>query len=302
MFAAAVIAEHGDTVEVETGFVDDCVPSFARPYALRVFVRRDQLVLRAKHEVTATYPDGSGVAIDRGAPIGIGAETLAWENPMLASTPVAPTVDVMTYATAPLTERATLAGGGGPRMVCDDGPPVTEGDYRAAHPVDENDFGMQSQGEWLPWCGISNGSWDYPAPTTPIPPPVLNGTPMAWPPEEGSDAHVVMTDSRFTAEVEVGCGRIRYVVQREALRDTGMMGGMRGYGGEDVDMWQPVPGPVTWPDGSPAGRYTGDYERYQHATEVGDRICVEIEGVAERVCHPKATSAIVTGHSSQSSD
>ena len=53
-------------------------------------------------------------------------------------------------------------------------------------------------------------------------------------------------------------------------------------------VWIPKPGPVFWPDGTKAGTYTGTRERYLRVTERGDRICVDLRGVADEVCHRRA--------------
>jgi hypothetical protein len=53
-------------------------------------------------------------------------------------------------------------------------------------------------------------------------------------------------------------------------------------------VWIPKPGPVFWPDGTKAGKYTGRSERFMRVTERESLICVDVRGVAEEVCHRRA--------------
>ena len=78
------------------------------------------------------------------------------------------------------------------------------------------------------------------------------------------------------------------LVERAGVGATGGGVGVMGGGGQ-VQVWVPASGPVTWLDGTPAGTYNG-HKRYKDIVEDGDRICVRVKGVAERVCHPKKTA------------
>jgi hypothetical protein len=95
--------------------------------------------------------------------------------------------------------------------------------------------------------------------------------------------------AQYLVDYNATCG-----VARVKVRAIEVEPGMRGGGrrSRDVDGWSPSPGPVTWPDGSPAGRYTGvrlpeegpRYRRDQMDVS-GPRVCVHVDGVVERVCH-----------------
>lgn len=139
-----------------------------------------------------------------------------------------------------------------------------------------------------PWCGVEIYAAGAPAPR-------VDGKPMGWPARTTANAHVVRAGARYLADVGVPCGRIRYAVTADAVGSSraGLAG--LGRGGDPVKLWIPKPGPVTWPDGAPAGTYRGD-KRYHDVVERGDRICVAVTGIAERVCHPKRTTRTATGY------
>jgi hypothetical protein len=136
-----------------------------------------------------------------------------------------------------------------------------------------------------PWCSIGE---PYGSSAAKPPAPALDGHALAWPYEEGTI--VTRQGTRYFADIEETCGRVRVVVTREALRDGGM-GGVAGgiLGGALVKVWVPSPGKVTWRDGSPAGTYAGG-KQYREVTEEPGRICVHVEDVAELVCHDKSTA------------
>jgi hypothetical protein len=124
--AMRVVRDLGDVVEVETGRTADCMDGFAEPYALSVFVRRERLVLRAKHDRIKMFADGTGVAIDAGAPVTIGAKGPAWMRTALAALPVEPSEAQLTYAVPARKQSATLpAMTAGDRLICDQAGPKT---------------------------------------------------------------------------------------------------------------------------------------------------------------------------------
>jgi hypothetical protein len=361
--AMRVVRDHGDVVEVETAQVPDCIADFSLPYQLTVFVQREKLVPRAKNDRIKMFADGTGVAIDTGAPVDITATGLAWQSKELAATSVPPSEHQLAYAVPPFKHAATLPAITGERMVCDYSTGArTQTEWRAerkrkrdeenrekaekaraemaariavierereaelkkckakeaaakkkpSKTKEENilkmsscslmsistpllgseggfgfgDSGMDTYNEerFAPYCGVRE-PYSYASTTKPtVPPPAINGAPMPWPDGQSS---VVESGGKYFADVEHGCGRSRMIVDRGGLGGTGTGMGMMGIGGEkQVQVWVPKAGPVTWPDGSPAGVYRGG-KRYRDVTEMGDRICVRVGTVAELVCHDK---------------
>jgi len=292
--AMRVVRDHGDVVEVDTAPADDCAGSFPQPYALTVFVRRAALIPRTTTERTASYPDGTGVAIDRGAPVRIGAAGLTWMTAALAGTAVRPSADQLAYAVPPGNAPAALPALAGERLICD-GEPQTLAAWREEQQrereAEQGATGLSARGSsdderFLRWCSVGERD-DEPGRASP--PPTVNGATLAWPDRAEVNAHVVKAGGdRYLGDVGVRCGRIRYAVTAEGVRRGG--GGIGTLGGrKPVLHWIPRPGKVTWPDGSPAGSFRGG-RRYRDAEEVGDRICVEVATVAARVCHPKQTT------------
>jgi len=127
----------------------------------------------------------------------------------------------------------------------------------------------------LPYCGVA-----------PAPAPKLGGNAYAWNEPRGND-HVYRDDARYLADVGASCGRVRLAVDAAAVRrvattDSSATRAVR------QRVWIPKPGPVFWPDGKKAGKYTGRNERFMRVTERESLICVDVRGVAEEVCHRRA--------------
>ncbi|MDQ3335312.1 MAG: hypothetical protein M4D80_09120 [Myxococcota bacterium] len=355
--AMRVVRDHGDVVAVETAPVADCIAGFSLPYHLTVFVRRDQLVPRAKNDRIKMFADGTGVAIDGGAPVEISATGLAWRSTELAATSVPPSEHQLAYAAPPRTQAAQLPAMTGEPMVCDykvgtttltewraerkrkrDAEAEKARAERAAQlatlaregeaeqqkckareaaaakrkrnakdpfprisscvfvgslgPSGLGSAGLSSgrsydlldEERYVPYCSVREPP-RYTSTTTPVvPPPTINGVAMPWPDGHSS---VVEIGGKYFADVEHGCGRSRMIVDRGGLEKGGLGAGRMGRGNEQqVQVWVPKAGPVTWPDGSPAGTYRG-VKRYRNVTEMGDRICVRVGNVAEMVCHDK---------------
>ena len=146
------------------------------------------------------------------------------------------------------------------------------------------------QERMAPYCSIRQ-PWDDGSTTAKkVAAPKLGGKTMPWP--DNRSLGVVQAGSKYLADIDYGCGRARVSVDDESALNSGGGGGT-GYGSiglgsqAKVQVWIPKPGPVTWPDGSPAGRYNGR-KRYQIVEERDTRICVRVAGVGELVCHDKA--------------
>src|SRR4029078_2115770 len=95
-------------------------------------------------------------------------------------------------------------------------------------------------------------------------PPASAGRAVPWPSYDRQNDHVVKAGTDYLADIGAKCGRIRVRVGRDGIRQLGGAGGIGG--GPQVQLWIPSPGPVTWPDGTPAGKYTGQ-SRYRYVDD-----------------------------------
>ncbi len=118
--ALRVVADHGDTVEIETVRVEDCVDSRQTPYKLTVFAARAVLIPRTSGAVGKVYPDGTAVQIDVGAPVV--RAPLAWRDEMFAATDVAPIASQLAYGTPAGGKPRALPAPAGEELVCDPEP------------------------------------------------------------------------------------------------------------------------------------------------------------------------------------
>lgn len=118
--ALRVIADHGDTIEVETVHVEDCVPSRQTPYKLTVFAARAVLIPRTSGAIGKVYPDGTAVQIEVGAPVV--RAPLGWRDEMFAATDVAPSASQLAYGTPAGGKPRALPAPAGEELVCDPEP------------------------------------------------------------------------------------------------------------------------------------------------------------------------------------
>ena len=343
--AMSVVRDHGDVIEVSTAPTKDCAEDFDEPYQLTVFVKREKLYPRTKVEVAKTFPDGTAVAIDRGAPVEPGERGMVWESRSLAETKVAPSEAQLTYAVPNALLPTPLPKPVGERMLCERDAPMTMTEWRAerqrtrdeemrreaerqreeaeARRIEEakeakeakkaktqskkqaddatrfadmltarepgSDLSRYDVDErYAPWCGVADPS-SYSMSQAPpkTSPPTANRNVLSWPSYSRDNEHVFRSGSQYLADVGYTCGRVRMAVEREGVHRRGGGAGMGG--GGQIKVWVPAAGPVTWPDGTPAGKYTGS-KRYRNVVENGDRICVNVNGIAELVCHAKKTA------------
>jgi hypothetical protein len=268
MVSMTVVEDHGAVVAVRTDrSVDDCVRGFELEFELTGFVPRAALVARAPQQIAKQFADGTGYAIDRGAPISVTATGLAWSDPLLRATG-APIPETLRYTLASPYAPATLSEDLGARMV----------------------------------CGTVEGHEDYPEPKycgiAPDATPTLDGHPF----ELTYDAYtrgVYHHGATLLADIATTCGSLRVQLDPRAAQDVGV-GGVAGRCSpartsaictqSHGRIFTPKPGPVTWPDRTRAGKFVGRWGDYQERdiVEVGDAYCVAVDGVAERVCHAKA--------------
>lgn len=321
--AMRVVKDRGKVVQVATAAASDCVDGFAQHYELSVFVPRTSLVPRTTAEITKTFDDGTSFAIDRGAPVKITPAGVAWFDAILDQTAAAPP-ERLSYSLAKPYAAAVIPPAPGERLVCD-GAPMTKTEWMArkqgererdaertnaaarrvadaraakragAKKTDALDnlvdlalhdgtsassaIAADASRE-LPYCGVA------PAKTTTKVAAKLGGMAYALA-EARSNEHVYRGDAGYVADVGATCGRVRVAVDAAAVRRVAVAAPLETRAVKKR-AWIPKPGPVFWPDGKKAGKYTGKNERFMRVTERENLICVDVRGVAEEVCHRRA--------------
>jgi hypothetical protein len=300
-----VIADHGDVVEVWTSASAmqrgarvkrlDCAAEWSHPFSLRVFVRRDALVPRSAREIAETYSDGSGYVVDVGAPVEIRDSGLHWYEPLLDEAAGRPSAELRYSLISHAA--AALPATDDPPLVCEDGLPPRplaewEAEQKTKYPRAQSYYVAAA-----PFCKLSSAMTKRPS-------PAVNGNPLRWPASFHADGkyeqRIHKTSAGYTVDMLAECGRVRAFIDRKAIDAAGgnRIGGIgHGYGASKAREWYPSPGEVTWRDGTPAGQYTGGrrgraYYRDSEVEDVGNRICVQVFQVTERVCHWKANVII----------
>jgi hypothetical protein len=312
--AMRVIKDHGKIVQVATAAATDCVDRLAQNYELSVFVPRSSLVPRTTAPITKTFEDGTAFAIDRGAPVRITGAGLNWFDAALDQTEAAPPERLSYGLTKPYSV-AAIPPPPGERLVCD-ATPMTKDEWttrkRIEHDLDAARTNAASRRvadarvakraskqtdaadrlldlalhdgtsasvadearRELPYCGVVT------------PAAKLGGSTYAWAEPRGND-HVYRADAHYLADVGASCGRVRVAVEPAAVGRV-VATPVTTTRGIRQRVWIPKPGPVFWPDGTKAGKYTGRSERFMRVTERESLICVDVRGVAEEVCHRRA--------------
>ncbi|HEY4055213.1 MAG TPA: hypothetical protein VGM39_01350 [Kofleriaceae bacterium] len=116
----------------------------------------------------------------------------------------------------------------------------------------------------------------------------INGKKLALKTPELSSVHQRGT-SDYRVEIGLVCGEVRVATKqlkpgRKAITNMDELGG----GGVPYDF---EAGPLTWPDGSPAGALTEPIAfDTKYVKQRGDRLCITYAPLAQPVC-AKATSA-----------
>jgi hypothetical protein len=277
--AMRLVREHGEVVELQTGDVVDCADSRETPYKLTVFVLRTHLYGRIKAPMKHTFSDGTALVLDRGAPV----FGLDW-----AKRPIKPT-DI-TIAVRGAMGKAQLPNAG-TELVCDGGPPMAIDEWMAkqrsakpAKPAPKSPDPAAALAELVtrevlpPPCNVRDNIL-----------PTVDGKTVVWPSPHVFPASVRKIGGDLFADVHLWCGRARMKIEETSIGESGSGGAGLGGVGRKRTVWIPKAGKVTWPDGKPAGTYAGG-EEYEDVEEIGDRICVSVPNVAERVCHPKKTT------------
>jgi hypothetical protein len=138
---------------------------------------------------------------------------------------------------------------------------------------------------YAPWCSASDHSGD-----TRQPEPLLGGKRIPWLLNEVDvNSDVYLVGSKYYADLGVACGRVRVGITATSHGSRLGIGSLGG--GKNAAEWTFEPGPVTWPDGSPAGRLVSR-QTYRTFEERKGKICVDVPHVAERVCHAKKNGTL----------
>jgi len=293
--AMKVVADRGKVVQVATTAAADCVPSPTQSYELTVYVPRSALVPRTTEAIAKQLSDGTAFAIDRGAPVRVTTAGAAWFDALLDQTSAAPPERLAYSLTRPYAP-AIVPGSTGDRLVCD-GAPMTKTEWTrrrdeaalreaaktSAALKKVADARAQAKGK----SDAVDGLMDL---------VVKDGVKLESAPDELPYCSVALegraTDKVFragdayVAELPATCARVRVAVDGTKVRAPD--GGVAAKGAvKQQKAWIPKPGPVFWPDGSKAGRYTGKGERFTRVTERDKLICVDVRGIASEVCHRK---------------
>lgn len=320
--AMKVVADRGKVIQVTTTASADCVEGFAHPYELSVFVPRASLVPRTTVEITKTFDDGTAYAIDRGAPVKITAAGLGWFDPLLDQTAASPP-ERIAYSLARPYAPAVVPAPAGERLVCErkargtttvDADPMPRSawiakkqveldrqaasssaasrriaDARAAKKggaadavdglvdlvLDDGPKALDAARVDAPYCGV-----------TKTVAATLGGAAYQVSAVRG-DEPVFQVEQGYLAEMRATCARARVAVNAGAVK-LALPTTVTVKGKVRQRAWIPKPGPVFWPDGKKAGKYTGKDQRFYKVTDKGDLVCVGLRGVAEEVCHRKA--------------
>jgi len=314
--AMRVIKDRGKIVQVTTTAATDCVDGLSQNYELTVFVPRSSLVPRTTAPITKTFDDGTAFAIDRGAPVRISGAGLGWFDAILDQTAAAPP-ERLSYGLTKPYAAAPIPAAPGERLVCDGGP-MTKAEWTARKQIERDRDAARTNAasrrvadariakraskqtdaadrlldlalhdgtsssvadearRELPYCGVVTAKAAL----------TLGGSTYAWAEPRGND-HVYRAEAHYLTDVGASCGRVRLAVEPTAVGRV-VAAPVTTTRAVRQRVWIPKPGPVFWPDGKKAGKYTGRTERFMRVTERDSLICVDVRGVAEEVCHRRA--------------
>jgi hypothetical protein len=292
--AMKVVADRGKVVQVTTTAAADCVPSPTQSYELTVYVPRNALVPRTTEPIAKQLADGTAFAIDRGAPVRVTAAGAAWFDALLDQTSATPPERLAYSLTRPYAP-AVVPGTAGDRLVCD-GAPMTKTEWTRRR--DEQALREAAKtNAALKKVAVARAQSKSDAVDGLVDLVVNDGATLKAAPEELPYCKVALegraTDKVFragdaiVAELPATCARVRVAVDGTKVRapegEVAAKGTVK-----KQKAWIPKAGPVFWPDGKKAGRYTGKGERFTRVTERENLICVDVRGIASEVCHRAA--------------
>ena len=114
----------------------------------------------------------------------------------------------------------------------------------------------------------------------------VGGRPVPWPRDVGGE-EVFISAAGPRADVYLQCARVRMSVEPKAIDEDLRGGAELAEGGPRA--WRMHDGKVVWPDGTPAGTFTGSKEYFASEVEAhGEGLNVHVDSLAERVCHHTA--------------
>lgn len=292
--AMKVVADRGKVVQVTTTAAADCAPSPTQSYELTVYVPRSALVPRTTEAIAKQLSDGRAFAIDRGAPVKVTPSGAAWFDALLDTTSAAPPERLAYSLTRPYAP-AVVPGTAGDRLVCD-GAPMTQTEWTqrrdeaAMKAAVKTNLALKKVAETRAQAKSKADAVDG------LMDAVVKDTTTVKPAPEQlpyckvalGDGHatdkVFRSGDAFVAEVPSTCARVRVAVDGSKVRapegEVAAKGAVK-----KQKTWIPKAGPVFWPDGTKAGRYTGKGDRFTRVTERDGYVCVDVRGIASEVCH-----------------
>ena len=270
-----VIRDRGDVVEVSTDAITDCVPeAYAardEKFIVTVFARRDQLVPRLATAIVKTYPDGSAIAIDRGALLATDAMT--WRESVLADAFGSPPDDVV-YSLGKHESAQLPPLPLGTPLVCRTGQPMTFEAWKALPYAERGDI------KYPPGCVVTpraaftdtDPPRELPAPK----PPTVNGRPIVL--RGDAFAKVYKNGSGYLGEIGAACARLRVVADPAGVQPEGSIAEGRPPPPWSGTTYKPRSGArVQWEDGRPAGTYRGTAAMFNPLIrETADRVCMSL--------------------------
>lgn len=291
--AMKVVADRGKVVQVTTTAAADCVPSPTQSYELTVYVPRSALVPRTTEAIAKQLSDGTAFAIDRGAPVRVTPSGAAWFDALLDQTSATPP-ERLAYSMTGRYAPAAVPGTAGDRLVCD-GAPMTKAEWtqrrddKALRDAAKTSAALKKVAETRAQAKAKSDAVDG------LMDLVVNDTSTQKAAPEQLPYCKVALDGRatdkvfkagdaFVAELPATCARVRVTVDGAKVRAPEGEVAAKGVV-KKQKVWVPKPGPVFWPDGTKAGRYTGKGDKLTRVTERENLICVDVRGIASEVCH-----------------
>lgn len=276
-----VVADDGDVIELETVVGGDCLEPGLDGWDLHVFVSRRALVPRLTVAVQRRFDDDTVAALEPGAPIDLTGGRIVPIG-LLANGPLLPIeLGQIALSAEPAAAPISLGKEPGPRLLCrDQREPMTLDEAAQALPSSRDVATIEYERANPPWCGLAPPIHDFldddgivdPAP------PTVNAIRIDWPSD--ADIAVYRTATRPMADIRQACTAVRVIADPGGIGRGGGRG--RGASGRAVVV---RPGPVTWADGTDAGRSTeNQFVSPDKLRPTESRVCFTVSPVQDEVC------------------